>query len=155
MNRKRRWWRELAIFEFTVLVSGATLFWTAGCSRRAQSDQQIRQQAAQTTEQVKAGAKKAAAEAKIAAVEAKRKASDIAAGVREGLHSDTSANSGAIDINSASEARLATLPGISAARARRIARNRPYNAPRDLVSRGIVGRAEYERIAGRLVAREY
>ena len=155
MNRKRQWWRELAIFEFTVLLCGATLFGTAGCSRRAQSDQQIRQQAAETTEQVKAGAKKAAAEAKVAAAEAKRKAGDIAAGVREGLRSDNSANSGAIDINSASEARLAMLPGISAARARRIARNRPYNAPRDLVSRGIVSRAEYERISGRLVAREH
>ncbi|MGB7191759.1 MAG: helix-hairpin-helix domain-containing protein [Acidobacteriaceae bacterium] len=155
MNRKGKWWRKLAIFELTVLVSCVALFWIAGCSRGAQSDQQIRQQAAQTTEQVKTGAKKAAAEARVAAAEAKRKAGDIAAGVREGLHSDNSSNSGAIDINSASEARLATLPGVSAARARKIVRNRPYNAPRDLVSKGILSRAEYGRIAGQLVAREH
>lgn len=154
MSRRGKWWEEVTIFGLIALASCLALVWLAGCGRGPKSDEQIKQQAARTTEQVKAGAKVAAAEAKVAAAEAKRRAGDIAAGVREGLHSNNTANSGVVDINSASATRLAALPGISPARARRIIRNRPYAAPRDLVSKGVLSRAEYHRIAGQVVARE-
>ncbi|MFZ0663250.1 MAG: helix-hairpin-helix domain-containing protein [Acidobacteriaceae bacterium] len=150
MNRKSQTWRELTILGFTALASCLAILWLGGCSR--QSDQQIQQQAAQTTEQVKAGAKKAAAEAKVAAENAKRSASDIAAGVREGLHNDHSEVARSIDINSASQSRLEALPGISAVRARRIIRNRPYADTHDLVSKGVLSHAEYKRISGKIVA---
>jgi DNA uptake protein ComE-like DNA-binding protein len=154
MNRPEKLWKELTFFSLIALVSCLTLLWLTACSTRPRSDQEIKQQAAQTTEQVKAGAKQAAADAKVAAANAEREANDIAAGVKEGLHGNGSASpSGAVDINSASAARLTTLPGITAARARRIIDNRPYASPHDLVSKGILTRAEYDQISGQIVAR--
>ncbi len=142
-----RGWAALAI--------SAALVGFTGCNNTApQSDQQVKQQAAQTTEQVKAGAQQAAADAKVAAANAERKVDDIAAGVKEGLHSDTkpSPAGGAVDINSASADQLATLPGISGVRAQRIVDSRPYSSPHDLVSKGLVSEAEYGRISSKIVA---
>jgi DNA uptake protein ComE-like DNA-binding protein len=152
MNCNRQHWRELTVVALTALASCLALFWLAGCARR-QSDQQIQQQAAQTTEQVKAEAKKAAAEAKVAAANARREATDVAAGVRQGLHNDRSEHGRRININAAGASQLEALPGISAARARRIIRNRPYADTKDLVSKGVLSRAEYDRISGQIVAR--
>jgi DNA uptake protein ComE-like DNA-binding protein len=153
MRRKQSLWRELTVYGLTALASCIALLWIAGCATGPQSDQQIRQNAARTTEQAKVEAKQAAAEAKVAAAHAARDARDIAAGVKEGLHSDNSAAStDSVDINSAGEARLTTLPGITRARARRIIANRPYARPRDLVSKGVLTRAEYDRISGDIVA---
>lgn len=123
----------------------------AGCSSKPQTDQQIQQQAAQTTKQVKESAKQAAQDAKAAAANAEREVNDIAAGVKEGL--GRSANANAVDINSASEASLRSLPGITATRAGRIINNRPYAAPHDLVTKGVLTRSEYLRISGRIVTR--
>lgn len=151
MARAEKPWKERTLFSLAACLA---LFWLAGCSNAPQSDQQIKQQAAQTTQQVKSGAQQAAADAKTAAANAERKVNDITSGVKEGLHSGASPNMhGSIDINSASEARLITLPGISLARARRIVNNRPYTAPYDLVSKGVLTRAEYERISGQIVVR--
>lgn len=132
----------------------AALAWLAGCNSNGspKSDQQVQQQAAQTTEQVKQGAKEAAADAKVAAANAERKVDDVANGVKEGLHSDSKPSPGTIDINSASTGELETLPGISAVRAQRIIDNRPYSAPHDLVSKGVVSEAEYARVSGKVVA---
>ncbi|HEX5234267.1 MAG TPA: helix-hairpin-helix domain-containing protein [Silvibacterium sp.] len=143
----------MTVLCFTALASCVALFWLAGCTG-PQSDQQIKQNAARTTEQVRAEAKQAAAEAKVAAANARREAKDIAAGVREGVHNNPSDadHSRSVDINSASQARLTTLPGISAARARRIINNRPYDAPRDLVRKGVLTQAEYDRISDDIVA---
>lgn len=155
MNRSEKLLRELTFSSLIVMVSCLALLWLAGCTTRPQSDQDIKQQAAQTTEQVKAGAKQAAADAKVAAANAEREANDIAAGVKQGLHNNASPNSsGSVDINSASQARLATLPGITAVRARRIINNRPYGSPHDLVSKGVLTREEYDQIAGQIVARK-
>jgi DNA uptake protein ComE-like DNA-binding protein len=152
MNRSEKLWRELTFSSLIAIVSCLALLWVAGCTTRPQSDQDIKQQAAQTTEQVKAGAKQAAADAKVAAANAERAANDIAAGVKEGLHNNSSPNR-SVDINSASEARLTALPGITAARARRIINNRPYASPHDLVSKGVLTRSEYDQISGQIVAR--
>jgi DNA uptake protein ComE-like DNA-binding protein len=154
MNRSERLRKELIFSSLIAMVSCLVPLWLAGCTTRPQSDQDIKQQAAQTTEQVKAGAKVAAADAKVAAANAEREVNDIAAGVKQGLHNNASPNSsGSVDINSASQARLTTLPGITAARARRIVDNRPYSSPHDLVSKGVLTRAEYDQISGQIVAR--
>jgi DNA uptake protein ComE-like DNA-binding protein len=155
MSRSQRLWRELTVFGLTALASCLALLWFAGCSNHSQSDQQVQRQAAQATEQVKAEAKQAAADAKVAAANAEREVNDVAAGVKEGMHSNTSpnsANSSALDINSASESSLTTLPGITPSRARRIISNRPYAVPRDLVSKGVLSQAEYDRISGQVIA---
>jgi DNA uptake protein ComE-like DNA-binding protein len=153
MSRTRKLWKDLSLFGLMALVTGFALLWLAGCNNM-QSDQQVKRQAAQTTEQVKAGAQQAAAEAKVAAARAERDVNDIADGVKEGLDGKDSPSHGpsheVVNINHASEARLVTLPGISPALARKIMNNRPYDSPHDLVSKGVVTEAEYERIAGRL-----
>jgi len=140
---------------WAALAMSAAMVGFTGCNNSTPpSDQQLQQKAAQTTEQVKSGAQQAAADAKVAAANAERKVDDIAAGVKEGLHSDTkpSPAGNTVDINSASADQLAALPGISGVRARHIVENRPYSSPHDLVSKGLVSEAEYGRISGEIVA---
>lgn len=145
-----------------LVLSGAAF---CGCNMKPQppSDQQIQQQAAKTTEQVRAGAKVAAADAKVAAANAARKLNDIAAGVRQGMHDGSAAddrsapesktNGGRIDLNRASLDDLATLPGVSGVKAQAIIDGRPYGSSHDLVSRGLLSESHYERIARRITAR--
>jgi DNA uptake protein ComE-like DNA-binding protein len=159
MTRTQELWKKSWRCILAALALTLCLAWLAGCNKNNNppSDQQLREQAAKTTEQVKQGAQQAAADAKVAAANAERKVNDLAAGVKQGLQSDAKpspgvTSSGTVDVNSASEAQLETLPGISGARAHRIIDNRPYTSPHDLVSKGIVSEAEYSRISGRIVA---
>ncbi len=124
------------------------------CNNPPKTDQQLQQQAAQTTQQVKQDAQQAAANARVAAAKAERKVDDIAAGVKEGMHSDKPLPGRAetVDINSASAAELSQLPGISMARAQHIVAGRPYASPHDLVDKGLISETEYRRISGRIVA---
>jgi len=146
--------RKLWVNGLTALAITAGVAWLAGCNTNGtpQSDQQLKDNAAKTTEQVKAGAQQAAADAKVAAANAERKVDDIASGVKEGMHTDGKPSAGVIDINSASTTQLETLPGVSSSRARRIVDNRPYSAPHDLVAKGVVSEAEYARVSGKIVA---
>src|SRR5271154_1829688 len=155
MIRQERLRKVFGARSWAALAMTASLVGFTGCNNGPPpSDQQLKQQAAQTTEQVKQGAQQAAADAKVAAANAERKVDDIAAGVREGLHSDTkpSPAGNTVDINSASADQLATLPGISGVRAQHIVDSRPYSSPHDLVSKGLVSEAEYSRISGKIVA---
>ncbi len=127
--------------------------WLAACNTQQPSDEQLKQQAAQTTQQVKEGAKQAAADAKVAAANAERKVNDIAAGVKQGLKSDGKSGASIVDINAATEEQLVDLPGITGSRAQRIIRGRPYSDPHDLVSKGILTKEQYDRIAGEITAR--
>jgi DNA uptake protein ComE-like DNA-binding protein len=128
----------------------AALLWMTSCNAngKPESDQQIRQQAQDATERAKVAANKAAAEARVAAANAEREANDVAAGVKAGIHNG---KGGAVDLNTASRATLETLPGVTATTARRIEEDRPYETPRDLVRKGAVSQAEYERISGDVV----
>ncbi len=130
----------------------AAMAWVASCNAngKPESDQQVRQQAQQATENAKRAADKAAAEARVAAANAEREVNDVASGVKAGLHNG---KGGAVDLNAASRADLETLPGVSAATARRIEANRPYDATRDLVKKGVVTESEYDRIAGDVTVR--
>jgi|HubBroStandDraft_5_1064220.scaffolds.fasta_scaffold91555_3 DNA uptake protein ComE-like DNA-binding protein len=130
----------------------AALLWMASCNANGspESDRQIQQQAQQATENAKKAADKAAAEARVAAANAEREANDVARGVKAGLHNG---KGGGVDLNSASRADLEALPGVTVATARRIENNRPYATPHDLVRKGVVSEAEYERMAGNVVTR--
>lgn len=132
----------------------AALLWMTSCtaSGKRESDQQIQRQAQEATENAKIAAQKAAAEARVAAAHAERDANDVAKGVRAGLHNGN-AGGGTVDVNSASRAELESLPGVTAATARRIEEDRPYDTAHDLVRKGAVSEAEYERIAGSVVVR--
>ena len=144
---------RFALNTFAALtISVASLGLTACNNNQPASDQQVQDQAAKTTQDVKAGAKQAASDAKVAAANAERKVNDIAAGVREGLKSDTKPGAGTVNINSATEEQLVELPGITGKRAQLIVQGRPYGSAGDLVSKGILTQAQYDRISGQLIA---
>jgi DNA uptake protein ComE-like DNA-binding protein len=127
----------------------AAVLWLGGCAN--QSDQQIRDQAARATEQAKVQAQKAAAEARAAAANATREANDVAQGVREGVHNGRG-GPGPVNVNAASRADLESLPGVSPATADRIAENRPYSTPYDMVRKRVLSQSEFNRISGNVVA---
>ncbi|AXC14971.1 hypothetical protein ACPOL_5725 [Acidisarcina polymorpha] len=131
-----------------ILLAATSL---AGCSS-APSNQQIQQQAAETTQQVKQGTEKAAADARVAAANAEDKINAVAAGVRQGLQGSGPALP-PVDLNNATRDQLVALPGISPAKARKILAGRPYSAPNELVSRGILTQDQFDRISKRLTAR--
>jgi DNA uptake protein ComE-like DNA-binding protein len=101
-----------------------------GCSPAARSPDAIRQDAAAAT---------------AAAV---RDTKAAAQGVFAGLRAK-----GPMNINKASQSELEMLPGIDAAAARRIIAGRPYQTSMDLMRRHVITRAEYNKIASKVVAR--
>ena len=59
-----------------------------------------------------------------------------------------------IDINSATEAQLSTLPGIAKARSEAIIKNRPYRGKDDLVSKKIIPQSVYDEIKDKIIAKQ-
>jgi DNA uptake protein ComE-like DNA-binding protein len=78
---------------------------------------------------------------------AKRDAEAITKGVAEGL-----ARKGPVNINTASEKDLTTLPGVTPEMATTLIAKRPYSSTRDLVHKRVVSSAEYDRIKSQIVA---
>lgn len=132
----------------TTLGLCVAMMWVASCSAH-ESDQQIQHQAQVATEQAKVVAKKAAAEARVAAKNAARDARDVARGVHAGLKNGKG-SSGRVNLNTAKRVDLESLPGVTPTTARRIAENRPYDVPHDLVRKGVVSQTEYERISDKI-----
>jgi DNA uptake protein ComE-like DNA-binding protein len=125
-----------------------------GCSRTTtQNDQEIRQKSAEATRQVQKGAKQLAADTKVAAANAVNGVNAVAQGVKDGVNSSKPGASDLVDINSASTAHLAMLPGISVTKARDIVKGRPYRDPHALVHSGLLTQQQYDRIADKITAR--
>jgi DNA uptake protein ComE-like DNA-binding protein len=125
----------------------------AACNPPA-SDQHLQEQAAQATEQAKQGSKVALADARVAAKNAEQAVNDVAAGVKQGLDTKGApASTGRLDLNSASEADLASLPGISVAKARQVIDHRPYTSSHDLVKSGVLTEGQFEQIAPQVTVR--
>jgi DNA uptake protein ComE-like DNA-binding protein len=101
-----------------------------GCTPAARSPDAIRQDSAAATAAVVRDTKAAAQ------------------GVFAGLRAK-----GPMNINKASKSELETLPGIDAAAARRIVAGRPYETSMELMRRHVISRAEYGKIANKVVAR--
>ena len=59
-----------------------------------------------------------------------------------------------MDINSASERDLATLPGIGEARAKAIVKGRPYKGKNELADRKIIPEGVYEAIKDKIIAKQ-
>ena len=57
-----------------------------------------------------------------------------------------------VDINSASADELDKLPGIGPATAEKIIAGRPYSNKRELLTKKIVDKAEYDKISGQIIA---
>jgi len=123
----------------------------SACNTPPASDQQLQEQAAKATEAAKKQSEEALAETRVAAANAERAVNDVAAGVKQGLDSKTPPG-GRVDLNSASEADLASLPGVSAGKAAQIIRHRPYASTHDLVKSGLMSEGQFEAIAGKITA---
>jgi DNA uptake protein ComE-like DNA-binding protein len=59
-----------------------------------------------------------------------------------------------MDINSASEDELKTLPGIGDAYAKKIVENRPYKRKDELVSKKILPKTTYDKIKDQIIAKQ-
>lgn len=59
-----------------------------------------------------------------------------------------------VDINSASQKELMTLPGITEADAKKIVAGRPYGSKAHLVSRNIIDDASYQAISKLIIAKQ-
>jgi DNA uptake protein ComE-like DNA-binding protein len=116
---------RLYTFTFALALLGAF----AGCTKE-QNPQELKERTAQAT------------------AELKRDAKAVAEGVREGWNRDKPLN-----VNTATKDQLTELPGINAAEANSIIAGRPYSNPAELVTRHILPKAKYDRIADRLTAK--
>ena len=59
-----------------------------------------------------------------------------------------------MDINSASEAELATLTGIGEARSKAIIKGRPYSGKDDLVKKKVIPESVYDKIKDQIIAKQ-
>jgi DNA uptake protein ComE-like DNA-binding protein len=72
----------------------------------------------------------------------------VAEGIRQGWNRDHP-----LDLNTATREQLVSLPGVNEAEAERVIAGRPYNDPGELVTRHIMSKPEYDKIADRVTAR--
>lgn len=124
-----------------VVLNGCVSNETA--EQRQKREDKIRNDAAKAIERAKPDIQAAGRQLGQAADEGAREARAFAEGVRQGW---ARAGHHLVDLNSASSSELTELPGVSAATARRIIRNRPYRDTNELVTKHIVSDAEYANI---------
>jgi competence protein ComEA len=96
-----------------------------------QNPQELKEKTAQATAELKVDAKA------------------VAAGVREGWSRDKP-----LDVNSATREQLTSLPGVTEAEADGVIAGRPYDDPGQLVTRRILPKGKYDKIADRLTAKK-
>jgi hypothetical protein len=106
-------------------------------------DERTREEAAKATERIKPELKEAGKELGQAAREAADDARAAARGVKEGWNRD---HNHPLDLNTATESDLESLPGITKTDAERIIRNRPYRSKSELVAKRILSETEYDQI---------
>ena len=143
-------WRNIGL----VCVLGLLAFEFLSCTDGKPNDQEIRDKSAQATRDARNGAKQLAATAKVAAANAVEGVNAAAQGIKDGAKGGKTGDSGdAVDINSASTARLAMLPGISISKAHDIVKGRPYRSAHSLVRRGLLTQEQYDGISDKITAR--
>ncbi len=116
--------------KLAALICTAALIVLTGCAPQDRSPDAIRQDTARATQ------------------EARQDAKAVAQGLVEGLR-----QKGPVNINKASADDLKSLPGIDDASARRIVDGRPWDTAYEMVKKHAVSKAEYDRIADKVVAK--
>ena len=127
----------------------------AGCSFHSSDDKQAqldktRDDVAKATEKAKPIIEDAGRKLGEAAHVAAEQAHAAAQGVREGWGN---ANHPVIDINSATERQLLTLPGVTRPQAHEIIASRPFDNKRDLVTKHILSDSAYAKIRDLIAAK--
>jgi DNA uptake protein ComE-like DNA-binding protein len=134
--------------------SGAAMIVSGGCSSSSEDqrerDAKTRDEVAKATERAKPVVEEAGRKLGEAAHEAAHDVAAAAEGVHEGWKNGPHS---LLNINSASETDLASLPGISRPDARRIIAGRPYATKHDLLAKGAVSESDYEKIRDRVIAK--
>ena len=132
----------------------ALLLVSLGCNSNSHDqrsrEERTRDEVAKATERAKPAVEEARRRIDNAAHDAVREARAAAQGAREGWKQGRSAP---VDLNSASERDLLTLPGISERDARKIIERRPYTDKNDLIKKGILSESEYDRIRDRVTTK--
>ena len=100
--------------------------------------------------QIHDSAAKAAEAAKPPLEEAGRDIKAAVEGAKEGWESGAGKK---IDLNSATEEDLTSLPGVGKREAKRIISGRPYRDAHDLVSKRVMSESAYEKIKGAVTAK--
>jgi DNA uptake protein ComE-like DNA-binding protein len=107
---------------------------TACSSSQPQSPDQVRQQTAAATAELKDNAKA------------------VAQGIKDGLTRPSPDKP--VDINSASKAQLTSLSGMDDASADRVIAGRPYSNEHELLEKHILSREEYNKIADSITVKK-
>ncbi|MFZ0706644.1 MAG: helix-hairpin-helix domain-containing protein [Candidatus Korobacteraceae bacterium] len=105
----------------------------SACSTQPSNPEQVRQATANATSELKNDTKA------------------VAEGIRDGLQRPSPEHP--INLNTATQSQLTTLPGVSDETAARIVANRPYHSAHDLIDRRLVTPDEYKQIADRITAK--
>ena len=137
-----------------VSLTAAFLLASVGCNTSPEAQ---RERDAKTRDEVA----KATAKAKPVIQEAGRKIDDAAKAAAhdlkataEGAHEGwKSGPHSLVNVNSATQSELESLPGLSARDARHIIDNRPYATKDDLLAKNAISQADYERIRDRVTAK--
>ncbi len=101
---------------------------------QAPSPEQVRQQTAAATAELKDNAKA------------------VAEGIKDGL--TRPGPDKPVDLNTASKAQLTSLPGMDGASADRVIAGRPYSSEHELLEKHILSREEYNRIADSITVKK-
>jgi DNA uptake protein ComE-like DNA-binding protein len=113
-------------------------------------DEKTRDEVAKATERAKPAIEDAGRKLGEAAHDAADEARAAAEGVREGWNNGQHP---LLDLNSASESQLLDLPGINRPAARKIIEGRPYRDKHDLIDKGILSGATYQKIRDQVTAK--
>jgi DNA uptake protein ComE-like DNA-binding protein len=113
-------------------------------------DEKTRDEVAKATERAKPEIEDAGRKLGAAAHDAADQARAAAEGVREGWNNGQHP---LVDLNSASESQLLDLPGIDRPVARKIIEGRPYRDKHDLIDKGILSGATYQKIRDQVTAK--
>ena len=121
---------KMRFLRYRFILAALLLTGLAGCTPN-QNPQELKEKTAQATSELKVDAKA------------------VAAGVREGWSRDK-----VLNLNTATREQLLSLPGMTGTQADKVIAQRPYDDPSQLMTRGILRRVEYDRIADRLTVKK-
>jgi hypothetical protein len=123
-----------ALLALVVSVSPIVFTGCDACVSKPASPDQVRQETAAATAQIKDNAKA------------------VAQGIREGLTRPSPEQP--LNLNTASKAQLMGLPGMDDSSAERVIAGRPYSTEHQLLERRILSREEYDKIADSITVKK-